>query len=413
MLGLLLVILACNFLDRTALGLLLQDIQAEFHLGDTQLGLLTGIAFAFFYSLMGVPIARWSDRGNRVAIIAITTGLWSVAVALSGLVTSFLQLLVVRAAVAVGEAGCIPPALSLIADRVPRRERPRAVSIYMLGAPVSVVIGYFLAGWLNELYGWRATFMILGAPGLVLALLAWRTLSEPRQAESRTRGAEEHVPLERVAAVLWRSATFRHLLLCFSVVYFFGYGILQWQPMFFMRSFGLGTGELGTWLAAIYGVGGAVGTYWGGAWASRHAARNERLQLRAMAVLYCAFALLSAAIYLSRNPYVAFALLGVAAIGGAMTTGPLFATIQTLVPQNMRAVAIALVYLIANLIGLGLGPLAAGAISDALHSRFGSESLRYALLALSPGYIWGAWHLLRASASVDRDLATLDPASPT
>src|SRR5688572_19698438 len=153
MLVVLLVILASNYADRMALGLVMQDIKIELALSDVELGVLSGIAFAFFYSVMGIPIARWADRGNRVTIIALTTALWSAAVALCGLAGNFVQLLLIRIGVAVGEAGCIPPAHSLIADYFTRAERPRAVAIYMLGGSLSVVVGFFVAGWLNELYG--------------------------------------------------------------------------------------------------------------------------------------------------------------------------------------------------------------------------------------------------------------------
>jgi predicted MFS family arabinose efflux permease len=162
LLGVLLLIYAFNGVDRLALGLLMQNIKADLHLSDTELGVLTGIAFALFYSLMGIPLARWADSGNRVTLIAATTALWSVAVAMCGMVGNFMQLLSVRIFVAVGEAGCVPPAHSLIADYFGRAERPRAVSIYMLGTSLSGVIGYFLAGWLNEFYGWRSTFILLG-----------------------------------------------------------------------------------------------------------------------------------------------------------------------------------------------------------------------------------------------------------
>lgn len=172
MLGLLTVILAFNYVDRFALGVLLQDIKVDLVLSDTQLGLLTGIAFAVFYSVMGIPIARWADRGNRVTIISLTTGLWSVAVAICAAAANFTQLLFMRMGVAIGEAGCYPPALSLISDYFDRSERPRAVAYYMLGPPLALVMGYFSAGWLNEYYGWRTTFLLLGVPGVVLAVLA-------------------------------------------------------------------------------------------------------------------------------------------------------------------------------------------------------------------------------------------------
>jgi MFS transporter, Spinster family, sphingosine-1-phosphate transporter len=402
LLFLLMVILAFNYVDRLALGVVLEDIKIELDLSDTQLGFLSGIAFALFYSVMGIPIARWADRGNRVLIIAVTVALWSAAVALSGMARSFVQLLLIRIGVAVGEAGCIPPAHSLIADYYPRAERPRAAAIYSMGAPLALVIGYFVTGWLNEFFGWRMTFMILGAPGLVLAVWAWLALVEPRR-----RGAESipvQPPMREVWIRLWANKTFRYLLYCLSVSLFFTYGILQWLPAFFIRQYGLQTGVLGTWLAASYGLCGLIGNYWGGTLASRYAANNEPLQMRAMAVLYCCVGAFSTAIYLAPNYYLAFAALGVANIGLTATNGPILATIQTLVPPHMRATSIALVFLFANLIGMGLGPLAAGALSDALHADLGHESLRFALLLLSPGYLWCAWHVWRGSQTVASDI---------
>jgi MFS transporter, Spinster family, sphingosine-1-phosphate transporter len=274
----------------------------------------------------------------------------------------------------------------------------------MMGAPLRLLIGYFGAGWLNELHGWRMTFVALGLPGLALALLAWLTLREPRSASLNQRKSGMSHPkapgLLQVLATLWANVTFRHLLFCYSVIYFFGYGILQWQPTFFIRSYGLQTGELGTWFAAIYGVGGMLGTYLGGVLASRHAAGNEPLQLRAMALAFVIFGVLSSFIYVAPSAYVAFGLMAVVAITLNLTNGPLVATIQTLVPERMRAMSIALIYLFANLIGMGLGPLAAGALSDGLRPIAGEESLRYALLILSPGYCWGAWHVWRASRTI-------------
>ena len=409
LLTVLLIVLAFNYVDRLAFGLLLQDIKLDLQLSDTQLGLLSGIAFALFYSAMGIPLARWADRGDRIAIITLTTALWSAAVAFCGMASSFIQLLLIRVGVAVGEAGCIPPAHSLIADHFTRDERPRAVSIYMLGKPLSMVIGYFLAGWLNEIYGWRITFMLLGAPGSVLAVLVWFTLREPRL-DSRVPLLEHRPlsdsqpPLREVFKTLWSNVTFRHLLVGFSISMFFNYGIGQWQPAFFIRSHGLQTGELGSAFALIWGGGGLLGTYLGGALAARYAAGNEPLQLKAAGVMFCFFALAFVAIHATDNVYVAFASMTLAAVGSYTINGPFFATMQTLVPQRMRAVAIAIIYLFANLIGMGLGPVAAGALSDALRPWAGEDSLRYALLALSPGYLWAGWHLWQAGRTVTRDL---------
>jgi MFS family permease len=417
----LMVLLAFNYVDRLALGLVLQDIKVDFHVSDTQLGFLSGMAFALFYSVMGIPIARWADRGNRVMIISVTATLWSAMVALCGLTSNFMQLLLARIGVAVGEAGCMPPANSLIPDYFTRAERPRAVGIYQLGTGLSNVVGYFLAGWLNEVYGWRVMFVVLGIPGLALAALAWFTLREPRlgkptiNARGRLAATNGVVPetaslsltqssLKEVCVNLWANVTFRHVLFCFSVISFFGYGIAQWLPAFFIRSFGLKTGELGTWFAVIYGLAGMVGMYLGGAWASRRAPNNERLQLKVLAFVVSCFGIISACAYLSPSPYLAFGLLGMGYVAFAMAYGPLFASVQTLVPEHMRSTSIALIYFFANLIGLGLGPWAAGALSDALRPLVGEESLRYALLALCPGYLWAGWHLFRASQTITRDL---------
>lgn len=409
---LLTIILAFNLIERLALGIVLEDIKADFDLTDTQLGVLTGIAFALFYSVMGIPIARWADRGNRVKIISVTAAMWGGAVALCGMVTSFVQLLFVRVFVAIGEAGCIPPAHSLIADYFSRAERPRALARYLLGGSLAMLIGYFMAGWLNELFGWRMTFVILSIPGLFLPVLAWFTLKEPRRAQASAVGVSgdtaasraEEPSLKEVFATLWRNAAFRHLLLGFSVWFFFGYGVVQWQPTFFVRSHGLQSGELGTWFSLVFGIADALGLYLGGELAGRYAAEKERQQLIAGTIVFAILAVVRMFAYLAPNHYLAFAALGLVSFVSGLTQGPLFATIQTLVPPRMRAMAIALVLLFANLIGMGLGPLAVGALSDLLRPSLGEESLRYALVFVCPGYFWAAWHLWRASQTVVRDL---------
>jgi predicted MFS family arabinose efflux permease len=400
----LLAALSFNYVDRLALGLVLQDIKADLDLSDTQLGLMTGIAFALFYSIAGIPLARWADRGNRVAIIALTLALSMVMVAMSSTARTFAQLLGLRIGVAIGEAGCIPAAQSLIADYFTRAERPRAVSIYMLGGSVGVAMGYLAAGWLAEIYGWRAMFVLLSLPGLAVACLVRFTLKEPREAAAAKPGTPQ-TSFPHVISALWRNETFRRLLFCFAVITFFGYGIAKWQPAFFIRAYGLKTGELGTWLAVIHGVAGFLGVYLGGELASRFASQNERLQLAAMGLLCAALGVLSSFIYLMRDMHVALAILGITAFGGSMLYGPLYATVQSLVPERMRAVSIAIIYLFSNLIGMGLGPLAAGGLSDAFRAGAGDDSLRYALVLLCPGYFLGGWLLWRASRSVLRDIA--------
>lgn len=426
-LGGLMVVYAFNFVDRWALSLTLQDIKLALTLTDTQLGLLTGIASTFFYAIMGVPIARWADRGNRPMIIGIMTALQSVMVALTGAVGSFLQLLVVRVFVAVGEAGCVPTAHSLIADYFSRAERARAMAWYTMGSPLSALIGLFLAGWLNQFFGWRTTFVLLGLPGVVVAVIAWLTFREPRLSKFReestpvtgqsalsaamtstSRSMSAPAPsLKEVAKTLAANGTFRHLLFAQAVMFFFYFGIWKWVPTFFVRSHGLHTGELGTWLAIIHSVFGLIGIYIGGELASRYAARNERLQLQAMAIAMVGFAITMPLAYLAPNPHWALAIMALVNIPHAAISAPLYAVIQSVVPASMRAMAVALIFFFSNLIGAGLGPLLTGSLSDALTPSFGAESLRYALIALCPGYLWVGWHVWGGSRTVVQDLAAI------
>jgi len=410
LLGLLMLILAFNFVDRTALGLAVQGIKFDLGLSDTQMGFIGGIGFALVYSTIGIPIARYCDRGNRVLVIVVTTVLWSAAVALCGLVASFSELLLIRVLVGIGEAGCVPSANSLIADYFSRDERPRAVSIYMQGIPLSLLLGYIAGGWLNQIYGWRVMFLAIGLPGLVLALAAWAFLKEPRADGSAARlPAAARAPLMHVLRALWMIKTFRQLLYFFSVQFIFSYGVLEWTPAYFERSFGLKSGALGSWLAIIYGLGGILGTYLVGEWATRYAPSNEARQLKGLAVMQCVCTVLNGFVYvpaLTPNAYWALLWLALSTVTGMMN-GPVFAVIQTLVPENMRATAVAVLYLFANLFGLGLGPWMTGALSDALRPWAGEESLRYALLIVAPLSLVGAALLWRAGRVVTSDLLTL------
>jgi MFS family permease len=397
---------AFNYVDRLALGIVLESVKADLGLSDTQLGLLGGLAFALFYSLMGVPIARWADRGNRVRIIGLTTALWSGAVALCGAAGSFAQLLLIRVGVAVGEAGCQPPAMSLLADYFSRSERPRANAIYALGGPIGCLIGFFVAGLLNELVGWRLTFAIMGLPGLLLALIVVTTLNEPRQAV-RT-AAPLTVPTRMdVVRVLGASRSFIALVLTLTLLYFFMYGLLQWLPTFFVRSYKLSFSEVGLWFSLCFGFGGIAGLYAGGRYCMRFAANQERKQLRFMAVAILFAGLTSGAIYLTRDHRAGFAFLALHVVALNCANAPLLSTIQTIVPGRMRATAFALIFLFANLVGMGLGPLAVGALSDMLSPSLGAESLRMALLIFAPGYLIAAWQAWSASRTVTAEVDSL------
>lgn len=409
---LLTVVAAFNYLDRFVLSLLMEPIKQEFQLTDSHLGFLTGFSFAVFYALAGIPIARWSDRGNRNTIVFATTTLWSAMVAMCGLVGSFAQLLLVRVGVAVGEAGCFPPAQSLIADYFERSERPRAMAIYWMCGPLSIVIGYLGGGWLAENFGWRTTFVIIGVPGILLALLVKLTLHEPR--EKLKTSVVEDVPLfKEVLKILWGQQTFRYIAMAFSVSYFFSMGLMQWLPTFFIRSYNMEVGELGKWLALVWGVCGILGAYLGGFLATRYAASKESLQMRGTALIFVIGGLSSAMVYLSSNQYSALIFLAISAVLFPMCSGAVYAAIQSLVNVRMRAVALALIFLLANLVGFGLGPLAVGVLSDLLAPTFGGESLRYALAILSPGFVWVAFYYWKASKTIESDISAVELSDDT
>lgn len=420
-----LAMLAFNYTDGQILALVLQNIKTDLHLSDTQLGFLSSMVFAAFYAAMGIPIARLADRGNRVAIISVTTAIFGVFVMACGTATSFVQLILIRIGVAVGQAGCIPPGQSLLSDFFSRAERTRAYAIYSLGSPLSVILGAFAAGWINEYYGWRTTFVILGCPGVMLAILAWVTLREPRRMteslgtksseQSITRATSETcAPLSNdraeyhsfkdVLRTLARNVTFRHLLIANTILYFCAYGTVQWQPTFFIRTHELTTGELGTWELLIWGLMGSLGTYAGGAIVHRFLARDERRQLQLLSLSIVLFSALSILVYLSSNRHAALGILAIAAPFYTGTFGPLFAVNQSVVPENMRATAVALMLFFAILIGMGLGGFTIGLLSDALAAVYGGDSLRYALLALTPGFFWCAIHFWHASRTVVIDI---------
>lgn len=422
LLGLLLVITAFNFVDRLVLGLVAESIKADLSLTDTELGFMGGLAISLFYAIAGIPLARWADTGNRVKIIGVTTLLWSAAVALCGAAQNFAQLLLMRVVVGVGHAGCLPTVNSLIPDYFSRASRPRVMGIFGLASPFGLAIGYGASGWIAQLYGWRATFLILAVPGLALALLAALTLREPRLALASSAGAPgdgapaqplglfaglpgHFTGLARAFVTLSGNATFRHLVFALTVSSFFGDGIYQWVPTFFVRSYGMNYGELGTWLTVVNVGAALLGSYVGGDLMSRFAGHSERLQFKVVALVWTVEAFFSAGTYLTHSQYVAFGLMGLNALLDMALAGSMLSIAQAIVPERMRATGFAVVYFLTSLIGGGLGPMIGGALSDILHPMLGAESLRYALVALTPGYLWSAYHLWLATRTVERDIA--------
>lgn len=408
LLGVLVLVGTMTSFERFVFALALEPIKNDLHLSDSQLGLMTGIAFAAFYAVAGIPLARWADRGNRVTIAAIAVGLVSVMVSLCGVVSNFTQMLAVRAGIAIGEAGDMPSIQSLIADYFDRSERPRAMAIFFTAYPISMIVGYLVGGWLIESFGWRHTFIMLGVPGVLVAVLVKITLKEPRLTQQAIISPEKQPSVKFVLKTLWQQRTFRHIFIAFCISYFFSMGTSQWLATYFIRSHDMGMTELGTWLAISWGGFGFVGNYLGGHWTTAYLAHKEKWQMRAVALLSITYGALSVGVYLVEDKTLALVFLSLSAFFISTTNGAVFSALQSLVSDRMRAMTIAVLFLFANLIGFGLGPLALGITSDLLNPILGQESLRYALALSCPGLLWVAFHYWQAAKTIEADIREVE-----
>lgn len=396
-----------NFIDRQILVILQEDIKVDLGLSDTQLGLLSGISFAIFYVTVGIPIARMADKGVRRNIIALSIGAWSFMTALSGAAQNFTQILLARIGVAVGEAGGSPPAHSMISDMFPPRQRATALSIYSMGINFGVLIGFVLGGWVNDWLGWRWVFVVIGVPGLIWALVVRFALDEPPRGHSeQLQAVAEAPPLKEVLHVLWSRKSFRHIALAAGLHAFVGYGVGQWIASFFIRTYDLtSTGEIGTWIGLISGTAGAAGTFMGGYICDRMGVRDARWYVWIPAMATVAAVPFSLFVYLVNDYNLALWVYIIPYFLGAMYLGPTIAMTHGIVSIRMRALASSILFFVLNLIGLGLGPLVTGMLSDLLADRFGSESLRYALVIVVLFYFWSTFHYLMAAKTINEDLA--------
>ena len=395
-----------NFIDRQLLSILQESIKVDLSLSDSQLGLLTGFAFAMFYVTAGIPIARFADRSNRRNIVAVSVGLWSAMTAVSGLVQNYGQLLAARVGVGVGEAGGSPPSHSIVSDIFPPEKRASALAFYSTGVNLGILFGFLFGGWLNEFFGWRVAFMVVGIPGVLLAILVRTTVREPIRGLMENRTASEtQVPFKEVVALLWKRKTFRHMAFACGLYAFAGYGTVNWIASFFIRSHEMSTGELGTWLALSTGLFGAIGVLLGGMLGDKLGKKDKRWYqwIPGIATLLCVPAMLVA--FLTDNQYVALMLIFIPGTLQNVYLGNSIATTHALVGLRWRATASAILFLVINIIGLGLGPFGIGYLSDMLAPSMGVESLRYAMLILLPTVnVWSAIHFYLASRTLREDL---------
>lgn len=411
-LWLLLAVYVFNFIDRQIVNILAEPIARDLDLSDTQIGLMTGLAFALFYTVLGIPIARFADRPttSRPRLIAVALALWSGMTALCGAAQNFAQLLLARIGVGVGEAGCTPPAHSLISDIVPPEKRASALAFYSLGIPIGTLLGMVIGGTLADRIGWREAFVIVGLPGVALALVLWLVLKDPRRsglaAGLRGERAPAALPLGQAVGEVLRSRAFVLLLLAGSAASFLSYGKTTWTTIFFQRTHDLTPGQVGLWFGIAGGVAGMLGTWLGGYLADRFGAANRRHVLSAPAIGMALAVPLAIAAYQAPTWELALALLFLPTMFNTFYYGPCYSAAQGLVPLKARAIAAATLLFFQNLIGLGLGPLFFGVLSDWLQPVYGAESVRLvlygaAVLGLVPAFLF--WRCsLRLNAELDR-----------
>ena len=271
------MVYAVNFIDRQLLAILQDSIKADLNFSDTQLGLLTGFVFALFYVLAGLPIARWADRSNRRNIISLSIGVWSFMTAISGLAASYFHLFLARIGVGVGEAGCSPPAHSMISDIFPAEQRATAMSTYSVGINIGIMLGFLLGGFLNEYYSWRVAFFVVGLPGILIALIFKFTVAEPMRGWSESRTVDDTaIPFAEVLKVIFTQRVLVHLSFGAALSAFAGYSLTNWSGSFFIRSFNVPTGELGIWLAGGVGLLGSIGTFGFGYLCDRFGRNDKR-----------------------------------------------------------------------------------------------------------------------------------------
>ncbi|MBN8811415.1 MULTISPECIES: spinster family MFS transporter [Sphingomonas] len=398
-------IYAVNYIDRQILAIILEHIKHEFRVSDTLLGLLVGPAFALFYATLGMPIALAADRMSRSRIIIASLACFSAMTLACGLVARFWQLVVARMLTGVGEAGTGPASQSIISDLYGPSERATAQAIYATGVNVGLMIAFFAGGWIADAYGWRAAFVAAGVPGLLLTLLAMAVLRDP----PRPAPVQSPSPTAARLGFLWRQRSYRYIVLGTAMSAFSGYGITAFVPAFLIRSHGMGSTEVGLTFALIVGLGGGLGTYASGRFADIAARRGGiHRNLLAPAIAAVISIPFWVPFFLAGNVAIAIAAAVIPVSLSAAFIGPCIATIQTITPPAMRARAAAIQLFVGNLIGLGLGPLVIGVLSDLLRPVFGADSLRYAMFAGVAAAAASIPFYLVAARHVPQDLERLD-----
>lgn len=416
--GLLLAIYILNFLDRQVVNILAEPIKNDLQLADWQIGLMGGLAFALLYTILGIPIALLAERKNRSVIISIAIAVWSACTAACGLAQNFVQLVLARVGVGIGEAGATPPSHSLIVDYAPKEKRSSALAFYGMGAPLGGLLGMAFGGMVADAYGWRTAFFLAGAPGIAFALLAFFTLKDPRYTGVVPKpDPKKQVTIRQTLTVLWSKPSFFFTIGGVTIKAFISIGYALFMASFFLRNhteevarfagaIGLESiGFLGLTIGLMSGVFGAVGMWLGGQLSDRFAGNDARRNMYICMVAAVAFIPPFTAAMLVDSLGIALVFMAISSLLSNLHYGPAISSMLSVAPANMRAPASAIQLFIANLIGLGLGPLAVGALSDALAVSLGAaDGLRWALIIASSLGVFAAASFWMSARTLRADL---------
>jgi sugar phosphate permease len=402
------VVYTFNFMDRQIMSILQEPIRKELNLSDTQLGMLTGLAFALFYTTFGVLLAWAADRFKRTWIMAASCAVWSLFTAFCGMAMNFTQLALSRVVVGIGEAGGSPPSYSLISDYFPPKERGVGLAIYSLGVPIGSMVGAGVGGAIAAAYGWRTAFIAVGLPGLLLALVMLVLIREPKRGglDPIAAGAVAHDPAPPMASAIASFFANRTLVLVAissGLSAFVGYAMLNWNPSFLMRVKGMSLAQVGAYYSLVLGITGMIGTFGSGWLVDKLSLRDRRWYSWVPAIAFALTIPALAGLLWAPTWQIALLFLAVPSLLNNMYLAPALTVVQNAVPPARRTMSGAILLFILNLVGLGGGPLYVGYISDHAKAQYGDNSLMIGFTALFPMILLTIGAHILASMSIARD----------
>jgi MFS family permease len=397
--------------DRYVISTVLEPIRLELQLTDSGIAFLTGVALALFYVVLGFPISYLIDRGNRRNIIAVCIILWSAMTAFCGLSKNYVQLLIGRIGVGVGEAGGTPGASSIISDYFPAAKRPMALTVFSLGAPIGAWLGADIAGIINDAFNWRTVFLVLGIPGVIVGVLIFLTIREPRRGQlDHKGGGDKGASFGESMRFLWTQKSAIHVMLASALTALWGWGLMWWTPTFLIRNYGMTPGEAGALTGPIHLIGGGLATLFTGWYMARPAMSDPRRIVRLMGWGVLVATIVSFVIYWTHNLQLATYLFWIFIPAIYFYIGPCFGLLTNLCEPRMRAQFCAATLFVANVGNLIIAPQLVGLLSDhfAPNGVADGQSLRLAMLCLVPFGLWAVWHYFAATRRIldDQERAT-------